>query len=271
MEGFLKIPNDIRYSSELSPAEKMMLAEVMSWADDTGWSSVTSPYLAAVMDFTVRRAKQMVADLTRRGWIVPDRAANTRRLKVTPKPMAEGEINCTVKNISPCRVKKTSPSTVKNFSPHIINNNIQPTIQPARACEVETVEVGEIDENLEKLARDFAANWSEQGRLIMHRAKGDESMWPAVVLDTAQWLYLERSKLDPNSVITERDLRLAVTSPRCIKRAIKNIKENEQPGQPTNRKADINSEAARQERQSDYFANFADLAKPQDHRGTGTV
>ena len=255
MEGFLKIPNDIRYSSEISPAEKMMLAEVMSWADDTGWSSVTSPYLAAVMDFTVRRAKQMVADLTRRGWIVPDRAANTRRLKVTPKPMAEGEINCTVKNISP----------------HIINNNIQPTIQPARACEVEAVEVGEIDENLEKLARDFAANWSEQGRLIMHRAKGDERMWPAVVLDTAQWLYLERSKLDPNSVITERDLRLAVTSPRCIKRAIKNIKENEQPGQPTNRKADINSEAARQERQSDYFANFADLAKPQDHRGTGTV
>ena len=268
MDGFMKIPNDIRYSTELTPTEKMLLGEIGSWADDEGWSTATSAYLAGVMGFTPRRAKQMIADLAARGWLDVDRQPNSRRLKVTAKELAEGEGNFTVKNISPCGVKEISPSTVKNISPNK-DNIIQPTIQPARACEVETVEVGEIDENLEKLARDFAANWSEQGRLIMHRAKGDESMWPAVVLDTAQWLYLERSKLDPNSVITERDLRLAVTSPRCIKRAIKNIKEN--GTEPTNRKADINSQAAQEARSRDFLSHFADIAQPQDHRPAGAV
>ena len=268
MDGFMKIPNDIRYSTELTPTEKMLLGEIGSWADDEGWSTTTSAYLAGVMGFTPRRAKQMIADLAARGWLDVDRQPNSRHLKVTPKELAEGEGNFTVKNISPCGVKEISPSTVKNISPNK-DNIIQPTIQPARACEVEAVGVGEIDENLEKLARDFAANWSEQGRLIMHRAKGDESMWPAVVLDTAQWLYLERSKLDPNSVITERDLRLAVTSPRCIKRAIKNIKEN--GTEPTNRKADINSQAAQEARSRDFLSHFADIAQPHDHRPAGAV
>ncbi len=266
MDGFMKIPNDIRYSTELTPTEKMLLGEIGCWADDEGWSTVTSAYLAGVMGFTPRRAKQMIADLAARGWLDVDRQPNSRRLKVTAKELAEGEGNFTVKNISPCGVKEISPSTVKNISPNK-DNIIQPTIQPARACEV--VEAGAIDETLEALAREFAEGWKENGRLIMHRAKAAEDLWPAVVLDTAQWLYLERSKLDPSATITERDLRLALTSPRCVKRAIKNIKDN--GTEPTNRKADINSQAAQEARSRDFLSHFADIAQPQDHRPAGAV
>lgn len=266
MDGFMKIPNDIRYSTELTPTEKMLLGEIGSWADDEGWSTATSAYLAGVMGFTPRRAKQMIADLAARGWLGVDRQPNSRRLKVTPKELADGEGNFTVKNISPCGVKEISPSTVKNISPNK-DNIIQPTIQPARACEV--VETGTIDETLEALAREFAEGWKENGRMIMHRAKAAEDLWPAVVLDTAQWLYLERSKLDPSATITERDLRLALTSPRCVKRAIKNIKDN--GTEPTNRKADINSQAAQEARSRDFLSHFADIAQPHDHRPAGAV
>lgn len=272
MDGFLMIPNDIRYSAELGAAEKLLLAEVQTWAGDDGWSDVTTAHLAQMLGVSVRRIKQMVASLAATGWMETDRQANRRRLKVTPKALPEGEINFTVKNISPQRMKEISPSTVKNISPTIItgNNIKQPTIQP-RACEVEEVEVVEaIDQSLEALAREFARGWTEQGRLIMHRAGADETLWPAVVLDTAQWLYLERSKLNPNEKITERDLRLAVTSPRCVKRAIKNIKDNNGES-TTNRKADINSDAAVQERQREWVAEFARGAQPQDRRPAGTV
>lgn len=252
MEGYMKIPNDIRYSSELTPTEKMMLGEILCWSDDTGWSDVTSAYLAHLMGFSIRRAKQMVADLGRRGWIETDRAANRRRLKVTVKALPEGEKYFTVKNISPCTVKETSPSTVKNISPHnnIINNN-QPSIQP-RVREV--VEVEDINE----MARKVADEWSEQGRMQMHRvdAKADLDLWPAVVLDTAQWLFLERSNNPDSEPVTERVIRQALTNPRIIRRAIKNIKD-QNGGTTTTRKGDINSDAAIADRREGFLEEFA--------------
>lgn len=255
MKGFLKIPNDVRYSRELTPTEKMLVAEVISYAGKDGWSNISSRHIAQALNISVRHAKGIVSDLVVRGWLKVERSGNRRRISATVKPLPKGEPQFTVKQSSPCNVvhpqgeAEFTPKGEMQFTPYnknIINKNINKSVTRTR----------------EDVVGDVLANegWCES--LMMHNHI-DAATLARVIREIADWLYL-RDQREPSA----QDIMVAASSNTIIKQSLNNINNN--GNQRTKANPNDPGESARRRAE---FANFFAAIESQRRtsKSTGDV